>query len=59
MDHHEVYMNHATQTYGKKYASVVRRFQDGFLADRVCKDVDKAFCRAVETTERLIPVIKA
>jgi len=37
----------------------VGRFQEGFLRDRVCHDVDAAFAKAVETAERLIPAIIA
>lgn len=58
MDHHETYMQHTHQAYGERYAAAVKRFQDGFLKDRVCKDLDAAFERAVETTEKLVPVLK-
>jgi hypothetical protein len=58
MAHHETYMMHARQAYGERYAAAVKRFQDGFLKDRVCKDLDAAFERAVETTEKLVPALK-
>ena len=61
MDHRSIYDNHISQPYGEVYADRVRRFQDGFLRDRVCKGprrLDDAFERAVETCERLLPVIR-
>ena len=61
MDHRSVYNGHTSQPYGEVYADRVRRFQEGFLRDRVCKGpraMDDAFERAVETCERLISVIR-
>lgn len=58
MDHESVYISHIDQPYGKRYAATVGRFQEGFLRDRVCGDLDAAFARAVETTEKLIPVLR-
>jgi hypothetical protein len=43
---------------GKAYADTVGRFQEGFLADGVTDDIDEAFRRAVDTTERLLPAIR-
>ena len=61
MDHRSIYDNHISAPYGHVYADCVGRFQDGFLRDRVCKGprrLDDAFERAVETCERLLPVIR-
>lgn len=53
-----VYLSHVDQFYGKDYADCVGRFQEGFLADKVCSDLDAAFERAVKTTEVLVEQIK-
>lgn len=58
MDHHATYMTHRDAPYGAAYVDRVCRFQEGFLRDRVCKDLDASFERAVEVCERLIPVIR-
>ena len=58
-DHHETYMAHVAKPYGATYAAAVRRYQEGFLKDRVCRDLDAAFARAVETAERLVSAIAA
>jgi hypothetical protein len=42
----------------KAYADTVGRFQEGFLADGVTDDIDEAFRRAVDTTQRLLPVLR-
>lgn len=59
LDPNDVYLSHDGQPYFKHYAECVGRFQEGFLRDRVTDDLDVAFSRAVETCERLLPVIKA
>ena len=59
MDHTGIYISHIDQPYGKHYAACVGRFQEGFLRDKVCRDLDAAFERAVETAERLLPAIIA
>ena len=58
MDHESIYLNHVDQPYGVRYAATVGRFQEGFLRDKVCRDLSAAFERAVEVTERLVPVLK-
>lgn len=58
MDHHTVYARHADAAYGRYYAACVGRFQEGFLKDRVCRDIDAAFERAVEVCEASIVAIK-
>lgn len=58
MDHESIYLSHVDQPYGEHYAACVGRFQEGFLRDKVCTDIDAAFARAVETCERTIAVIK-
>jgi hypothetical protein len=60
MDHAATYARNVDQV-GTHYANCVRRFQDGFLEGPrpLCKDPDAAFKRAVETCERLLPVIRA
>lgn len=58
-DAEDLYLSHVDQPYGKEYAAAVGRFQEGFLRDKVCRDLDAAFAKAVETCERLLPAIKA
>jgi hypothetical protein len=59
MDAETLYLSRVDQPYGKHYAETVGRFQEGFLRDKVCKDLDAAFERAVMTAEKLLPAIKA
>lgn len=54
----DIYISHVDQVYGKQYAATVGRFQEGFLADKVCSDIDDAFSRAVDAAERLVPAMK-
>jgi len=58
MDAEDLYISHIDQPHGKVYAETVGRFQEGFLRDKVCKDLDAAFVRAVMTAEKLLPAIK-
>ena len=58
MDHHSIYISHIDAPYGDHYAAMVGRFQEGFLRDNVCRDLDRAFEKAVETCEALIGAIK-
>jgi hypothetical protein len=55
----DIYMDHVDQPYGKEWAKTVGRFQEGFLRDKVCRDLDTAFTKAVDTSLRLLPAIKA
>lgn len=57
MDHHAVYFENIIQPHGKIYAVMVGRYQEGFLRDGLFKDIDAAFCRAVEEAHRLIQSI--
>lgn len=57
-DADDIYLSHVDEPYGREYAATVGRFQEGFLRDRVCRDVDDAFARAVEAAGGLIPAIK-
>ena len=57
-DADDVFIENADQPWGKEWAETVGRFQEGFLRDKVCKDLDEAFARAVETALRLLPAIK-
>jgi len=54
----DLYLAHVDQPYGKRFAETVGRFQEGFLRDRVCDDLDDAFARAVDAAVRLVPVFK-
>jgi len=54
-----VYLMHVDKPYGKEWADTVGRFHEGFLRDKVCRDLDSAFAKAVDTAQRLLPVIKA
>jgi hypothetical protein len=58
-DAEDIYLSHVDQPYGAAYAAAVGRFQEGFLRDKVCRDLDAAFAKAVDTCERLLPAIKA
>lgn len=55
----EIYCAHVDMPYGKEWTATVRRFTAGFLADKVCRDWDSAYAKAVETSLRLLPVIIA
>ena len=54
----DLYISRIDEPFGKQYAATVGRFQEGFLADKVCTDIDQAFARAVDAAERALPVIK-
>lgn len=58
MDAHDIYASRVDEPFGEVYADTVGRFQEGFLRDKVCSDLDDAFERAVDCAERLLPVIK-
>lgn len=55
----DLYNEHIDKPYGKVFADTVGRFQEGFLRDKVCKDLDAAFGKAVDASIRLLPVIIA
>lgn len=58
-DFDTIYHEHAFHpVYGQRFADAVGMYQEGFLADGVCRDLDAAFARAVNTATRLLPVIK-
>ena len=54
----DLYIGHIDQPYGGTYAQTVGRFQEGFLRDKVCADLDEAFARAVDCAERALTTIK-
>jgi|DEB0MinimDraft_6_1074348.scaffolds.fasta_scaffold242317_1 hypothetical protein len=54
----DFYIAQIDQPYGSKFAATVWRYQEGFLGD-VTDDPAEAFRRAVDTTSRLLPAIKA
>lgn len=59
---HEIYAENAfgpCAAYCRDYAETVGRFREGFLADGVTDDIDVAFTRAVDATQRLVKVLKA
>lgn len=58
LDHDDIYLSHVDRPYGDEYATTVGRFQEAFLRDKVCSDLDEAFAKAVDTAERLLPAIK-
>jgi hypothetical protein len=58
-DADDIYLAHVDQPYGSEWAATVGRFQEGFLRDGVCRDLDSAFAKAVDTATRLLPAIKA
>ena len=55
----DIYIHHADQHYGKAWVETVGRFQEGFLRDKVCSDLDSSFLKAVDTALRLLPAIKS
>jgi len=60
LDHAEaedIYLAHVDKPYGKAWAETVGRFQEGFLRDKVCKDIDAAFAKAVDAAVRLLPAM--
>jgi hypothetical protein len=59
LDAEDIYLDHIDKPYGKEFAKAVGRFQEGFLRDKVCKDVDSAFAKAVDAVIRLLPAIIA
>jgi len=58
-DAEDIYLAHIDKPYGKAFAQTVGRFQEGFLRDKVCKNCDDAFAKAVDAAVRLLPVIQA
>jgi hypothetical protein len=55
---HTAYNAQIDLPHGAIYAAAVRRFQRNFMSERVCRDLDEAFARAVDACERLIPVFR-
>lgn len=58
MDAHDIYLSRIDEPFGKVYAETVGRFQEGFLRDKVCSDLEDAFARAVDCAERSLTIIK-
>ncbi len=54
----DTYIAHIHKPYGDKFAAAVGRFQDGFLRDKVCTDIDAAFVKAVDAAVRLLPAMQ-
>jgi hypothetical protein len=54
----DLYLEQIDRPHGKDFAAMVGRFQEGFLKDKVCRDLDAAFTRAVDAASRLLPAIK-
>ncbi len=54
----DIYLAHIDQPYGKRFAETVGRFQEGFLRDKVCRDLDSAFAKAVDAAVRLLPAMQ-
>lgn len=57
-DAEDTYILHINKPYGDKFAAVVGRFQEGFLRDKICKDIDAAFAKAVDAAVRLLPAMQ-
>lgn len=55
----DIYIAHIDKPYGKAFAYTVEYFQEGFLREKVCKDIDAAFAKAVDVAMRLLPAIIA
>ena len=56
---HDACLANIDAPHGRRFAETIGRFQEGFIRDRVTRDVDEAFRRAVDATMRLLPAIKA
>lgn len=57
-DAENTYIAHMMGPDGDKFAAAVGRFQEGFLRDKVCKDIDAAFAKAVDAAVRLLPAMQ-
>lgn len=55
---HDAFIDKTNGPHAAAFAATVGRFQEGLLRDRVTRDLDEAFRRAVETTMTLLPAIK-
>ena len=55
----DFYISQIDLPHGKAFADTVGRFQEGFLADGVTRDLDEAFRRAVDAASRLLPAMQA
>jgi hypothetical protein len=53
------YISQIDLPHGKDFAASVGRFQEGFLADGVTRNLDEAFRRAVDAASRLLPSMQA
>ena len=56
---YDIFISRVDAEGGKKYAQMVGRYQEGFLSQKVCADLDDAFTKAVDTTERLWAAVQA
>lgn len=56
---HDFYIAQSDLPHGREFAAMVGRFQEGFLKDRVTRDIDEAFRRAVEASAKLLPAMNA
>ena len=55
----DFYISQIDLPHGKAFADAVGRFQEGFLRDKVCRDLDSAFAKAVDAASRLLPAMQA
>ena len=55
----DFYISQIDLPHGKAFADAVGRFQEGFLRDKVCRDLDSAFVKAVDAASRLLPAMQA
>lgn len=58
-DAEDFYIAQIDLPHGKEFAAAVGRFQEGFLRDKVCRDLDSAFIKAVDAASRLLPAMQA
>ena len=54
----DFYLAQIDQPHGKRFAATVGRFQEGFLADKVTRDIDEAFRRAVEASAKFVGMFR-
>jgi acyl-CoA synthetase (NDP forming) len=53
----DFYIDEMTKPHGAAFTKAVGIYQEGFLRDKVTRDVNEAFRRAVDTAKRILPAI--
>ena len=53
------YISQIDLPHFEAFSDAVGRFQEGFLRDKVCRDLDSSFAKAVDAASRLLPAMQA